>query len=298
MPSVALAQSAGQGLEISPPLKEISAKPGQTVTFTIKVRNVTTSTLVATASVEDFVAKDETGDPKLLIGPNAEPSPYSVRDWVQSIGEITLPPQKIQEAVITLKVPQSASPGGHYGVIRFSAVPPELKDSGVSLSASIGALVLVNVAGNVVNKASFVEFFTTQNDQNKSFFEAGPITFVERIRNEGNVHFKPAGIVKITSMFGKPVATLNINEKGGNVLPASVRRFEQQLDKKYLFGRYTAKAEVDYNGKKLSKSTSFWVIPYKQIAIALGILLLLIILLTAGLKRYNRHIISRANRNK
>jgi hypothetical protein len=289
------AQQAGQGLEISPPLIDISTDPGKTVTFNIRLRNITKSVLIATPQINDFVAEGEQGQPKLLLNETpAQPSPYSIKGWVGPLTDLRLVPQEVKTEVVTLNVPTDASPGGHYGVVRFTAVPPELEGTGVSLSASIGSLVLVRVSGNVVDKASFADFYTSQNGKKRSFFEHGPITFIERLKNDGNVHFKPTGTVRVTNLFGGEVAVLSINDKGGNVLPASIRRFEQKLDHKRLFGRYKAEAVVQYSGKSLSQSISFWVIPYKLIAIILGTLLILIAAGRTALRRYTKRAVKKA----
>jgi hypothetical protein len=232
------------------------------------------------------------------VGEDAEESPYSFKPWISTLPALRLAPEEAKTAKITMRVPQDASPGGHYGVVRFTGAAPDIEDTGVALSASIGTLVLVNVSGDIVTKASIEEFFAAQNSQKKGFFERGPITFVERIKNEGSVHVKPTGTLRITSTFGKEVAVLSINELGGNILPNSTRRFEQQLDKSRLFGKYSVEANIQYNGQTLSGTITFWVIPYKLIAIILGVLLVLIVALRKGIKRYNKMIINKSQNQK
>ncbi len=53
---------------------------------------------------------------------------------------------------ITINVPANASPGGYYGVIRFTATPGKLDQSGVALSASLGALDFIRVNGDAKNR--------------------------------------------------------------------------------------------------------------------------------------------------
>ena len=95
-------------------------------------------------------------------------------------------------------------------------------------------------------------------------------------------------------MFGKEAGVLTINEKGGNVLPASIRKFEQTLNKKWMFGRYNAEANIQYGGKNISGSLSFWVIPYKLIAIILGVLIILFVALRRLLRWYTHRAIAKA----
>ncbi len=281
----------GQGLEISPPLIELKTDPGKTVTSTIRVRNVTQDTLVIKSQINDFVANGEDGQPKLLLDTDEE-SPYSIKSWIVSVPAITLKKGEQKPILVTLRVPDDASPGGHFGVIRFTGTPPELEDTGVSLSASVGTLMLVNVSGNTSESAEVSDLYTAQNGKKRSFFEYGPITIVERIKNTGNVFFKPSGSVRVNNMFGRPVETFSINENGGNVLPGSTRKFEQELSNKLLFGRYTVQADIVYGEKNsiITESTSFWVIPYKLIAIFLAGVVLTVLFV----KRYNRYIVKKA----
>jgi hypothetical protein len=90
-----------------------------------------------------------------------------------------------------------------------------------------------------------------------------------------------------------------------NVLPQSIRRFEQPLDKsvignKKLFGHYTAKLNLTYgnNKKALVASVSFWVIPFRLIFIIALLLVGGFFLLRYLLKVYNRRIIERSRNSR
>jgi hypothetical protein len=285
--AAATATPAGQGLEISPPLIDTKTDPGKTLTFQIKVRNVTKDTVVTSAEIDDFAAVGEEGQSKVFVDKNSEPSPYSFKTWADAIPTVELGPNEVKPITVTLNVPQNAAPGGHYGVVRFSAAPPELEGSGVALNASVGTLVLINVSGKVVVKAQMIDFFTANKDGKRtSFFEKSPVDFVERIQNQGTVHFKPLGTVRVTNVFGGEVAVLTINANGGNVLPASVRRFEQQLNKSHMFGHYKAEANITFSGQNIRQSIGFWVIPYKQVAIVLGVIIIAFVVIRKSLRGY------------
>jgi len=300
--------SPGQGLEISPPVIELSADPGQTVTASIRVRNVTKGELIAKGKADDFGAgKDESGLPKLLLDETGA-TRFSLKYWVQSVPDLRLAPQELKTNVIKISVPANAEPGGHFGVIRFTAVPPNLEGTGVALSASVGALVLLKVSGTITEKVSLAELSTSQTTKDKAgrpvakktnFFEHGPVDFLVRVRNEGSVHEKVQGSIEIKNWFGKKIASVAVNEKGGNVLPDSIRRFEQTLGEKRLFGHYTAKLSLTYSsGKTLSGATGFWVIPWKLILLVLVGVIVVGWLLKKGLARYNEHIIAQARRRR
>jgi len=292
---------AGQALEIAPPVLTLTGNPGQTLTAQISLRDVSSNKLIVQGQVNDFTASGEDGTPKILLD-EGETSPYSMKTWIQPLAALSLNPKQIESLPITIRIPVNAAPGGYFSVVRFTATAPELDATGVSLSASLGALVFVRVNGAAKESMTLEEFkVTTEQGASKQVFESAPLTFVERIKNTGNVHMQPAGQVTITDMFGKKVAAVNINLPPRNVLPGSIRRFEQKLDKsvigdKILFGRYTAELKVTYGDSKqsLTSKVSFWVIPYKLIGAALVGLILAFIVLRIMIRRYNDRIIRRS----
>jgi hypothetical protein len=219
--------------------------------------------------------------------------------------ELLLKPRQIENLPVTINVPANAAPGGYYGVVRFTATPPELEGSGVSLSASLGALVLLKVNGNVKEGLAIEEFSVNNSGRSGPVFESTPLKFVERVKNTGNIHEQPSGQITITDMFGKKVATVNINLPPRNILPQSIRKFEQSLDSsvigdKKLFGQYKADLRISYgaNGQVVTSSQTFWVIPYTLIGIVILLLVIGFFGLRFLLQRYNRRIISKAQKSR
>ncbi len=295
-------QGNGQALEIAPPVLDIRGNPGETVEARISLRDISPVRLLVRNEINDFVAAGEDGTPKILVE-EGEESPYSIKSWISPLPEITLEPRQIEELTVNIAIPANAAPGGYFGVIRFTAEAPELSGTGVSLSASLGTLVLLRVNGDA-KEAMSVEEFYVEKDQNRSWvFESAPIMFYERLKNEGNVHEQPRGQISIKDMFGQKIANLNVNLENRNVLPGSTRKFEQPLDEtvignRMLFGRYTADLEITYgsaeNRQTMTSQLSFWVIPYKLIAgILLGLVALFFILRIA-IKRYNDRLLSQS----
>ena len=210
-------QDVGQALEIAPPVLNIKANPGEAVKTTISLRDVSTSPLVVRNQINDFVAAGEDGTPKLLLDENAEPSPYSLKDWIQPLPEFTLKPREVNQLPVTINVPANAAPGGYYAVVRFTASPPGLDGTGVSLSASLGTLILLRVNGDAKEAVSIEQFAATKNGDEKSLFESAPVTFLTRIRNSGSSHEQPSGQVAIKDMFGNAVANVNVNLNQNNI---------------------------------------------------------------------------------
>ncbi len=300
--------SPGQGLEISPPVLELSADPGQSITIKIQVRDVSSGELIAKGQADDFGAStSEDGKPQLLLNETGE-TRYSLKYWVSSVPDLDLQPKELKTALITINVPANAEPGGHYGVIRFTAVPPNVQGTGVALSASIGTLVLLRVNGAVKDKVDLTQFSsnnplvgaraTNTTVAPRSFFETGPIGFTVRVHDTGTVHEVVKGSITITDSFDHKVAVLPVNASSGNVLPDSIRRFDETYSQKGLFGHYTAALNLTYlhGTKQLTSKISFWVIPWKFILAVLFALIILVYLIKIGLKKYNAHIIASARK--
>lgn len=288
--------NAAEGLQISPAIVELNADPGGSYKIDLQVTNVTASDLAFDTDVNDFAARDESGTPSVNLE-NDTPNAASISAWVTVLQTLNIAARQTKKVTATIDVPLDAEPGGHYGVIRFSGRAPELESSGVGLAASAGTLVLVRVAGAVDEDLDLVTFQTAQDGKSGSFFEYGPLDFILRFENRGNVHVKPTGQIEVRDMFGNHFDTLTVNQDKGNVLPLSIRKFQTTLDKQWLFGRYTADVSVGYGttGQAIVRTISFWVIPWKIIAIALLVIVTAFFVLRTLIRRYNNYIIKRAS---
>ena len=297
-PLAARADSGG-GIEIAPVLVEVSATPGQTITTSIRLRNVAKIPFFLTPHMDDFTAKGEDGEPMVLGDSETAPS-YSMKSWIVSPGDIELVPNVYKTVAVTINVPKDAEPGGHYGVIRFASDQAKGKNNtGVSLTASVGTLLLVKVSGKINESLEYLTFHAGSGSGATHFFQKSPITFTQRVRNNGNIHEKITGQLVILDSSGKKVAGLNINEKRGNILPSSVRAFSETWKTNAIFGHFTATAHLAYaSGKTLeSPIISFWIIPYKLIGFGiLGLILLYGLLRILG-SRY-RFSVSKASKGR
>lgn len=296
--------NSGQAFEIAPPLLPVKGDPGSTAKAEILLRNISKTDLFVTSEVNDFTADGEDGTPKLLLD-TTEPNPYSLRPWVNIKTGFTLKSKELTKLPVTITIPKDAAPGGYYGVIRFSGRPPELEGTGVSLSASLGSLVFLTVNGAAKEDVAVSEFSVNNGGKAGTLFEAPPLNFVERFKNNGNIHEQPTGIVTITDMFGKTLATLTVNSPPRNILPRTIRKFEQKLDStvignKFLFGHYTATFAGTYgaSGQKLSASTDFWIIPYRLIAAIIVGLIIIFFVIRTLLRNYTRRILRNSRRRR
>jgi hypothetical protein len=282
---VAAAATTGQGLTISPPLSELKFEPGKSYHQTIKINNPTQDVVTFYPVARNFSASGETGVPA-IESPGSDAT-YGLASWISfSQTKIALTPQQETEFKYTITVPNNAEPGGHYAAVLFASEPPKADDTStqVSLASMVGSLILGSVSGNVIEKGQVVEF-----SSNGRFFAKFPVDFILRIQNSGNVHFSPKGEVTVSN-WGKKVSSQDMNPQKGNILPNSIRKFDdlKYAGKWYDFGKFTVRLSANYGDGSLplTGSFSFWLIPWWLIVAVL--LVIVIIILTIVRRRRGR----------
>lgn len=258
-------------LSVSPPVFELSANPGESINNKIRVTNLSDSPKVIFVDKRNFTALGEEGGVD-LTEEGEEDSSYSLASWISVNQEsATIPSRGSVVFDFTIAVPANAEPGGHFGSLIFKTEPnPVEGQSGAAIGQEIGSLLLVKVAGDIKEEASVASFKASKN-----VYESGTPTLVTRVKNTGNVHFKPRGKITINNMFGREVATLQLEER--NVLPSAIRRLETEWeDSGFRLGRYNANLSMVYGADDtiLNASTGFYILPYKPILAVLAVLIL------------------------
>ena len=307
---------AAQALTLSPPRLEFGVEPGGELTSKVRVINESPDTASLYASTANFTARDESGNPYFLFDEQG-----GLASWIDiAPGPFVLLAGERQDIPFTIKVPPGTEPGGYYAGIFLSPSPPKAageEGGNVSVVAKLGTLALVRVAGDVSIETKIVEFRIKDEQR---FFTRLPVNFWYRLRNSSKVHIRPLGVVKIKNMLGLTAAEPTANRVDGAVLSNSTRRFEPLWQrsappeinyqnawqyfwaetlaeaKNFAFGRYTAKLEFsNLPGSEFIPPVSWWVLPWRFLLVSIVALILAILLVGSGLKRYNRWIIKRAN---
>jgi hypothetical protein len=307
--SAASTSATGNGLKVSPVRTDLTIEPGNTQTVTITVQNVTGSTATFQAIINDFVATsgNETGQPDLILDPNKYAPSHSLKRFVAPVPDVTLAAGESKEVKVNISVPTNAAGGGYFGAVRFAPAGSSDAGKNVTLSASVGSLILVKVPGNIKEQLTLETFDVRQGDPNKAgasglFMSGKDLNAVARFKNSGDVQEQPFGKV-VLKKGGKVIASSEINntDPRGNVLPDSIRRFSVSLDKASGWGKYTVEGNFGYGtkGQLLSATTSFYVIPVLLIVLvvlAVAVLLFLIFGLPRLIKRYNQRVLRKAGR--
>jgi hypothetical protein len=276
----AASQQGGSGLSVSPTRTELRIEAGSSSSFSLNVRNVTTSSIVARPVVNDFRSDDESGQPQIILDEDHDGP--SIRPFMPELEEITLAEGEDETVEITVSVPENTAPGGYYGVVRYLAVPegaPAQDDGQVSLTASVSSILLVEVPGDITEQIQLrnIEFY--RKDVVGTFFTSTPEEIGLRIVNQGNSFAKPFGNVSIENMLGREVQNFEVNTGNprSNVLPDSTRVFRSDLEGVNMPGRYTATASISFGngGEVLILSNSFWYFPGWFIVLVLALIVLI-----------------------
>jgi len=213
-------------------------------------------------------------------------------------------------------VPANADPGGHYAVVFFGNQPSMAQGGSIGLSGKLGTLILLTVAGDIVEQGRIVSFDLTNP---RSFYEHLPISFTALFENTGNVHLMPHGEITITNMFGRTSDRIPFNKEpiggGKNVLPNTSRHLEAVWTKgplevkaqnfidtvnvefhNFALGRYTAALDLHYgpSNQAAAANTTFWVIPWQLILVCLAGAFIAIAIIILLIRMYNRWIIKQA----
>lgn len=317
-----------KGVTVSPVRYEFIGEPGEIFTGQVKYYNNTSEDKTLYLRTQNFEPMDETGNPRFIE--DEMPFNSSLMDWialdtyeifVENIDEEQAKPTIIN---FTLEIPSDATPGGHYAGIIQSSKPPntdttDQESTGPVVVPESACIILVTVAGDVNAEGSSKEFWVTdpfkKEQDSQKIYEYFPTKFISRIKNSGNVHFKPQGNIMVYR--GETlVGTLPFNEEEGNILRESIRRFESEswgedvfffyrvektedgevvtdedgntktklkFDfsnwKKIPIGKFEAKLVAVYDGeggkKVINDSVTFWVIPWKLILLMFVILFII-----------------------
>jgi hypothetical protein len=296
----------GNGMKVSPVRTDITVNPGQTNTVTVNVQNVTSSPANLQVLVNDFTAdKNESGQPAIILDANKYAPSHSLKRFITApIPNLTLQPNEQKAIKITITVPKDAAGGGYFGAIRF-APASATNDKNISLSASVGSLILLKVPGDIKDDLRLASLDVRKGDSVKILFTNGKnIKAAVRFENKGDIQEQPFGKL-VLKKGDKILQTTEVNntDPRGNVLPDSIRKFEVNLDKVGSFGKYNLQGNFGYGttGQLLSGQTTFYVVPVPIIVLAILIVLIILFLifgLPKMIRRYNRSVIRKASRRR
>lgn len=290
--------NAANTLKVTPVRTDIEIPAGTSKTVKITVSNVSNNTVVVSPIENDFIAKDESGTPALILNADQYAPTHSLKRYMSPLSNITLDAKSSKTVDVVITVPKDAHAGGYFGALRFAPASP---DGGgqVNLSASVASLILMTVPGNYTEKLNLTDFNVQQNGKDGTYFQnPNNLSAAFRFENKGDVQEAPFGNISV-KQGDKVVYSYDFNQQAPHdvVLPDSARRWDIPLKNIGAFGHYTVEATLTYGKKNqtVNISQSFWVVPFVVIIggiVGLLVLIGIIVAIVAFLRSYKRRIIN------
>lgn len=299
MPSVVAAQGS-QSVSVSPTLFEMSAAPEQEWRSAVRVINSNPYDLTLNVSPANFRPQGEGGNAQFTTIDDSGLSNETLAEWIElESSTITIPAERTMEVPFTINVPADAPPGGHFAalLLETASIGSGTQRTQVRTSQVISALIFLRVSGDIIEDGMIREFRAEH-----SLVELPEVTFALRFENRGNVHLQPQGNIKIYNMWGQERGVIPINRQTmfGNVLPESIRKFNFTWSGEWSWsdiGRYEAVATLAYGESDRqfsSRSTYFWVIPWRVLGIVFLTLTLFVLLIVFSVRLYIRRMLKLA----
>lgn len=267
---------------VGPGKIDVSLKPGESKIVEMTVTNRTGERRVFNLTTEDMTGSNDLSKPVILLGANR--GPYSLKDYLKVPStSFELNHNERARIPVTISIPVDADPGGLYGSMLVDTVAIKA-DGGETTNtvpqsaiiARIGTLFFVTIEGDIEHNGKLIEFGTLAKQQ---FFANGPIPFGILHENTGSIHIAPYGEIRITNMLGEEVGFVELEP--WFILPRSERLREVTWNRDFLFGRYTATAQINrsYDDVVDTMSFSFWVLPWKILAVGFGVIFVVFFLI-------------------
>ncbi len=291
-------------LTVSPISILLEVNPGESVTGSMRILNNGVETEDLHLELATFSA--DPGGSKPIIRPFELHEVH--QNWlVPESKTVSVGPGEWKTISLTFSPPKEAALSYYYAVIVNRQANVELVGGGAVIAGAPAVLVLATV--NSPNTKQELQLVSFQSP--KKIYEFLPSEFEVQVKNTGNVHLAPLGNVFIDGGGKKDIGILSFNQASGLVLPDTTRTYtvwweegfpfyetvsqdgvvelnndgtaKRKLNwdlplSKLRFGKYTAHLLMVYdNGERdvpVESTLTFWVVPWRFLAVA-GVVLLL-----------------------
>lgn len=283
--SAQVQDSGKSGLNIGPLRHELVIQRGSTGTINMRIENISGTDIIATPQINDFQTDNQTGQPRIIVDNSKEKPTNSLRWFATKTDPLPLKTGEKKDVTVNFEVPKDAVPGGYYGIVRYTAVKQSGSEEGkVSLNASVGAIILVSVPGQVTEGFKVTKIVAQKNGSPESLFFSAPNQAAVTVENTGNGFARPTGTVSIKGGFSnKEISSYEMNSKQprGNVLPDSTRTFVDSMKGVKQPGRYVITATIaqDTGREIVVARGTFWYLPVWFLVIFFAILAALVALI-------------------
>ncbi len=286
---------------IAPATLDLSGQRGETIDGTIAVINNGSAEQTYYLGTLKFVPGEQSGTPSFIP---FETDHSGLPEWIAfPVRTVAIPANTKVDVPFTVTIPQNVASGTVYGAITVSTSPSDVvAANGATIEAKMASLIFLTVEGETVDKLALLDFDAT-NSGNTSLQLTRWFTF--RVQNQGNVVAVPTGTVTLVDALGRTVLSQPINQEQSRVLPMTTRSFSGTIGPvptsfgdelrsdvaNFAIGPVTATLTIASGSKTLTKSSTYWTLPWHLLltaAMAVVILLVLSKLLSRGRDRLGR----------
>lgn len=241
-PSSANAQqpSESESITLSPVSRKYNLDAGATVKDKMTIVNDGKLAYDFVVYSRPYSVTNENYDPD-FTKPTQNADAYS---WVQlDKTRYRIEPGATVTVDYTLRVPEKAAPGGHYGVIFAETQPTDEAVAGNSVARKkrVGMLLYATVNGKVINEGEVlgtdVPFWQQQP----------PLAATLRVKNDGNTDFIDTTVITVKDVFGN---TKYQATKDFTVLPGTTRKINLEWPGASWFGLYKVEIAQTVLGQK------------------------------------------------
>lgn len=204
--------------------------------------------------------------------------------WFSVPEQVTIPAKETAVVPMSITVPEDAEPGDHAAGVSASIMKVTTDQGGstVGVESRVGFRVTVTVTGEVRAVAT-VEDVTTSYDTNWSPVQPGSASVQFTVNNDGNVRFLGQGVLRIG---GQEIAFPAGDDSRQELLPGDSRSFTVEVDG--LWPTFIVGGTIDLQpqgvGERaeqvefptVSAKADLIAIPWPQLAVLLGVVLLIV----------------------
>ncbi len=268
----------------APTSEKLQLRPGEKYQGEIVVWNLSTQTTTYQIVVRGFKqVENQPGTAIMLTEEEEKRTLYSAASWVTTSKEqIELVPNKNEKIFYEIDVPEDITKGEYNVIIAFIS-DTETKSLGTTAFTTLtaGTPILIKVGEEFVENAELLKFSTDKN-----FYEVPTVRFETRIKNLGDTHISPVGEIILSNIFNQEIGKIIFNANGQSILRDNLGNYMTvwdygsflTKDRKIILGPINAKLIVTYRNFQpgfapLIAETSFWVIPWKYIVLAILIII-------------------------
>lgn len=266
---------SSKAVSIFPLRQTLVIDPGKVAFAPVEVYNEENFPVEIVPEIDAFRLNPDTGHAEFGQADEA-------KSWVKAnISSFVLAPKEKRRIEFTVSVPSTASRESHY----LSLFVKQKSSAGqIGIGKRVGTLLFLHVSGDANEKLQLQDFSIEKN--------GGKIFAHIQLNNAGNIHVIPSGTIDLWNLWGKKVASIDINKEQRMLLPGGDWRSQVELKNisPINMGRLRVELHLNYGLtlQRIDQKISFWYFPW--VAIFSGLFVIIGVLCTVLFVQKNKKV--------